>query len=86
MDSYEIGNRGILGSIFRHSQRYRRWHYAMLLTTNNNNSLSHLLNLNNNDYIYLMNLLGFIRIKNNNDININRPRFEAFIIDQKLSD
>ena len=85
MDLCEIGISSIFGSICRHAQQHRRWHYGMLLCNSNNNSLSKLLNLSNTDFIYLLQLLQLIRIHPNNSMIIIKKAFEFFLIAEGLN-
>jgi hypothetical protein len=58
MESYKIGTRQLLGSLFHHHQKYQRWYYGITLLQLNPNSLSVFPSLEEGEYNALLNVLG----------------------------
>jgi hypothetical protein len=85
MESYNIGTRRLLGSLFRHHQKHRRWHYGITLPQSNPNSLSSLLSLEQRDCNELLCALGLATLmKDGKTLQIKTNRWENLIIQEGL--
>jgi hypothetical protein len=85
MESYNIGTRQLLGSLFCHHQKYQKYHYRITLPQLNPNSLSEFLLLDKGEYNALLNELGLATLsKDGMSLRIKPSAWELLIIQEGL--
>ncbi len=85
MESYNIGTRRLLGSLFCHHKKYRRWHYRVTLPKWNPNSLCAFLSLEQGEYNALLTQLGLASLsKDGFTLRIKPSAWDSFIIQEGL--
>jgi hypothetical protein len=85
MESYNIGTQWLLGSLFRHHKKYRRWHYGVTLPESDPNSLCAFLLLDEGEYNALLTQLGLATLsKDGKTLRIKPSAWESFIIQEGL--
>ena len=88
MESLIAQSKGIFAEILaEHHTHLRRWYYAILLSTNNRNSLSSLIDIPYDDYIELLVNLNLITTsKDQKRKKVMKQKWEQFIINERIGD
>ena len=86
MESYILGTHRLLGELFRHHSKYRRWHYAILLCHTNANSLANLIGLTLPQLKTLLTIIGLGHfVGKDTKFHLNIRGWKTFLIEQKLN-
>ena len=88
MESLIVESRNIFAQILaEHHNHLRRWHYAVLLSTNNRNSLASLLDISYDDYVVILKNLQLITTsKDGKRKGVLKEKWEQFIINESIGE
>jgi hypothetical protein len=85
MESYNIGTRCLLGSLFHHHQKYQRQYYGVILPHLNPNGLSVFLSLEEGKYNVILNTLRMATIgKDGSTLRIKPSAWKSFFTQEGL--